>query len=270
MRVCNSNLKTLFFWGFLIRINIMSHPRFLIRAFSVLLFGCSGDLTDMTTEIVSDTSSSGKIDEDSSSSISSTTTLETSGGEDTSSSSGIIPDRIVFVTSKAFNPDQFEEYVPGDLNGIEGADLVCQSYAHSADIPNSENFRAWLSDGKNSPSTRFVHSTGRYVRTDGVVIAEDWEELTSGQIQAPINLTENGDLVGLPQDTSKGDVPVWTGTLEDGTSVEAKFTCKGWSEGTTYKARYGYSLETDLGWTNYLPGLGTCSGGGHLYCFEAI
>src|SRR5262245_61095552 len=78
----------------------------------------------------------------------------------------------------------------GDLGGIAGADAICQSLAHAADLPGT--YRAWLSDGNASPSTRFSRSTAPYTLVDGTLIAGNWNELTGGALQHAIDLAETG------------------------------------------------------------------------------
>ena len=72
----------------------------------------------------------------------------------------------VFVTSTRYT---------GDLGGIPGADEKCQSHADAAGLAGT--FLAWISDGVDSPATRFARSAEPYVRTDGTKIAEDWDDL---------------------------------------------------------------------------------------------
>ena len=81
----------------------------------------------------------------------------------------------------------------GAMGGLDGADAKCQALAAAAGLPGT--FRAWLSDSTGSPSTRFTQSTLRYVRVDGVKVADDWADLTDATklLYAPINVTENGD-----------------------------------------------------------------------------
>ena len=79
----------------------------------------------------------------------------------------------------------------GNLGGLAGADAKCDLLASNAGLTGT--FRAWLSDGIDSPDTRFLKAGNPYVLVDNTtVIASDWTDLTSGSIQAPINLTELG------------------------------------------------------------------------------
>src|SRR5205814_720512 len=69
----------------------------------------------------------------------------------------------------------------GNLGGLAGGDALCQAGAAARRLPGT--YRAWLSDGTNSPSTRFARSKGPYVQPDGIVIARSWNDLTDGSLQ---------------------------------------------------------------------------------------
>ena len=121
--------------------------------------------------------------------------------------------KTVFVTSAQFN---------GNLGGLTGADDKCQAEANGpASIVPSGTYLAWLSDGTDSPDTRFTKSSHPYVLPDGTKIAEDYTDLTDGQILHPINIDSTGKALGLRK--------FWTGTNADGTSSDQLVTCDGWT-----------------------------------------
>ena len=63
-------------------------------------------------------------------------------------------EKTVFVTSERFN---------GNLGGLKGADDKCQAQAEDpASIVPSGTYLAWLSDGTESPDTRFTKSSHPY------------------------------------------------------------------------------------------------------------
>jgi hypothetical protein len=91
----------------------------------------------------------------------------------------------VFVTSQRFSgyfvseADSFADCA--DLeDGIEAADCICQELAESAEPPLDGSYKAWVSDSEaiNSPVVRFVKSIFPYVRVDGMIVAENWIDLT--------------------------------------------------------------------------------------------
>ena len=123
-------------------------------------------------------------------------------------------ERTVFVTKANFK---------SDMGGLTGADAKCQAEADDpASIVPSGTYLPWLSDGHDSPDTRFTKSSHPYVRPDGAKIAENYTDLTDGSILNTISIDTTGKTVGQN--------PFWTGTNEDGTTAQAFRTCTGWMD----------------------------------------
>ncbi|MCA9876161.1 MAG: hypothetical protein KC442_00200, partial [Thermomicrobiales bacterium] len=102
----------------------------------------------------------------------------------------------VFVSSDFFTG--------GEIGGLTGADAKCQSLADAAGL--SGIFKAWLSDGNQSPDTRFSFFSGPWRlppnAVDGgdlpPVVATDLEDLTTCGatcLKHPINRTETGEIL---------------------------------------------------------------------------
>ena len=170
----------------------------------------------------------------------------------------VFTEMIVFVTSTVYD---------GDLGGLAGADLKCQTQAVAAGLPGT--YKAWLSDLTIDASQRMSHSTVPYVRVDGYIIADNWDDLvgSGGVIENEINVTEFGDVV------NPGDA-VWTATGYAGQLFGD--TCKDWTDSTTGEAMVGDPLQTTRQWTEaltwpslpgYIPAQ-SCSSFQHLYCFQ--
>ena len=168
--------------------------------------------------------------------------------------------RVAFVTSSTIRGDQ--------IGGLSGGDTICQSEAASAGL--SGTFRAWLSESQesaspDSPSTTFLQSPVPYITTRGLVVADDWTDLTDGTLDNPIDHDPNGEKVGGG---------VWTGTNTDGSSaLVATETCNEWMVGGTLGV-FGQSSTALPGqqigspWTR-VPGSGAgCGTSLRLYCFE--
>jgi hypothetical protein len=155
----------------------------------------------------------------------------------------------VFVTSTTHQ---------GDLGGLAGADAICQARAGEAGLPGT--YLAWLSDDAASPATRFpTHSAGPYELVDGTTIADDWADLTSGDLDAPINLTETG---GSPGDESEA----WTHTEADGTASFG-VPCNNWTSNSSEDyAAAGTVSATGAEWTRF--GGDRCQFSDHLYCVQ--
>ena len=138
--------------------------------------------------------------------------------------------RLVFVTSEVFD---------GNLGGLAGADAHCQRLASDAGHPGA--YRAWLSDGRDSPSTRFTRSPGPYVLVDGTVVADSYADFTDGTLDNPIALTERGadPPASSDNDCNKGTpTAVWTGSAANGGGIpsNASQRCQDWTsaEGNGY------------------------------------
>jgi cysteine-rich repeat protein len=109
--------------------------------------------------------------------------------------------KFVFVTSITYT---------GNLGGLDGADAKCNARAAVAGIGGT--YRAWLSDITGSPSTRMSKAGGPYRLVNGTVVANNWADLTDGNLITAINLTELGTLPPQPTFCGPGNTPVWTNT----------------------------------------------------------
>ncbi|MEM1181734.1 MAG: hypothetical protein AAGM22_25545 [Acidobacteriota bacterium] len=157
--------------------------------------------------------------------------------------------RTVFVSSATYS---------GDLGGFAGADARCQGLADDAGLDG--RYRAWLGDRltDESPNRRFER-LGSFRRVDGAVIAEDWRDLTDGDLRHPIQVTELG--------TTLSSGLVWTHVKPNGEEESTTFSCSSWDSaaggGTT-----GELSRSDGGWTsgNFIA----CTSPSRLYCFEQL
>jgi hypothetical protein len=174
--------------------------------------------------------------------------------------------RTVFITSVAY---------AGDLGGLSGADLTCKNLAAAAGLADATLFRAWLSDGLNSPATRFDYvadiSGNPYLLLDGRVLADSFSELVESGPRTGISITETGETLT--------DVRAWTNTSVFGEVFSPVDHCNGWlSADGNEQTRCGYNaLAQEMGpawetWKSerYWTSTGTfaCDYKRHLYCFE--
>ena len=175
----------------------------------------------------------------------------TSGGG-TSEVLRLLSPKRVFVTEDVFG---------SNLGGLAGADAKCQAAADAAGL--DATFMAWLSDGLESPGTRFITlSIGPYITVDGATVAGSYGDLTDGSVNVSIDKTETGAPVG-------GRRTVWTNTTFAGssTSDRANETCDFWNwQGVSLSGHRGELVLTDQNWTQ--AGLTACFLEVHLYCFE--
>jgi hypothetical protein len=174
----------------------------------------------------------------------------------------------------------------GSFGGLAGADGICQSLAEGSLATGSGEYKAWLSDGANSPSNglRFTHSTVPYQLVDGTEVASSYADLTTysaGGVfaNAAIALDQNGNPVWPldPIDTPTNPAAkVWTGT---NTAGESKYTgvgfdtnCKNWSSesdtiwGLTGQTYNHFSNGSGHQWVAVSHR--KCDESHRLYCFE--
>ena len=143
----------------------------------------------------------------------------------------------------------------GDLNGIAGADKICQGLANNAGLAGL--YKAWISIPTSSPAqTRFVKSTVPYFRVDGIKVAENWEDLIDGELDAPINLTENNVVLS-------GTDKVMTSTFANGYSSAGK-NCNNWTSSSIHSNTLMGEYLDDYRWTGSCFSL--CSIPSRLYC----
>jgi len=160
----------------------------------------------------------------------------------------------VFITSTSYY---------GDLGGLVGADAKCQNSADSANLGGE--WKAWLSDNNTTASSRHIHSTDSYVRLDGLVVANNWEDLTDGTLQNAINIDEFG--------RNMNSWGIWTNTQIDGTLMNyGSASCNNWE--SAIDGTYGHlgcninisTPVTDSYWT--WNSSDYCSSTYPLYCIE--
>jgi len=136
---------------------------------------------------------------------------------------------------------------------------LCHFQATAAGIKGV--FKPWLSGTEQGIDSDFTQATVPYFRTDGVKIADNWEDLTQCDgnnntgpcLDAPINKDQFIRTVYMP---------VWTGTTIEG--APSAYNCGNWQSNNV--GFTGESSSSDHGWTqsNY----GQCSTKLPIYCFE--
>ncbi|MCC6601400.1 MAG: hypothetical protein IT223_12115 [Crocinitomicaceae bacterium] len=134
--------------------------------------------------------------------------------------------KVIFVTNSSYDSNQSPAQ----------RDAACQYEAGLANL--SGTFKAWVSNGgsNNVPST----SGYLYQRSDGALIAYDWNDLVDGTIASPINLTAGFITYN---DT------VFTGLSASG--LVTANTCSDWtSTSNSVTGTFGLTMTMNSSWTN--------------------
>jgi hypothetical protein len=172
-----------------------------------------------------------------------------------------------------------------DLNGLAGADGLCQGLAIAAGA-GDRTWRAYLStinsDGSGAVNARDRIGSGPWYNANGVMVAESVADLHSdnNKLSKENSLTEKGDVVN-----GRGDRPnmhdIITGSNLDGTafSGEGYNNCNNWTSSGEGSVQVGHHDRTGGGqnptsW-NSAHGSRGCSqenlqgsgGNGLFYCF---
>ena len=173
---------------------------------------------------------------------------------------------VLFVSLKRFT---------GDLGGPAGADEIC---AHAGDqsikLPwaeqNNTIFRAWIADPECPLDRRFPHVDRPYVRLDGEVIADDWDDFVDGLEPGSAAMNEYG--LWLEE---AYNFRVWTAVDGDGTDVEqtAARSCNYWTlSGDSFFGAVGKADLGGLAWSQWRTGgepvVQGCHKEAHLYCLQ--
>ena len=159
------------------------------------------------------------------------------GGSSTDTDAPPVDANFVFVTSQPISP--------GELGGLEQADLICAEFADAEGLPGE--YVAWLSDQTTDAWERLSGARG-WVRLDGRPFADRPADIQSNRLYYPVTLDESGAEVR--------DAFVVTGTASGG--LASGTDCSGWSDlaGTYQKGVVG-ALGSE--WT---------AGGGPLPCSQ--
>ena len=159
----------------------------------------------------------------------------------------------VFVTSTTIGPQ-------AAFGGISVADAECNARANAASLGGT--WMAWLSDSTTSPAARFIQFNRPYTLVNGVMIANDWADLTDGSLLTGIGADEYGVTVS--------NAEVWTATFPTGAS-QGGSPCDDWTRNNSAPpyVYVGISGHADSTWTTVYTQF--CDRNFvHLYCFEMV
>jgi len=174
--------------------------------------------------------------------------------------------KTIFFTSETFD---------GNLGGLAGADEKCQTAASTAGLTGT--YKAWLSDSITAVKDRLSHGTVPYVRTDGVVVANNWNDLTDGTLKEQIVCDENRQCYFV--DIDNYWIPIWTDSTAAGNrdcncndgldpTPYLTTTCLNWTTNSNvYSGSVGNGTASDSDWTNVFD-WSNCNTLRSLICLE--
>jgi len=163
----------------------------------------------------------------------------------------------------------------GDLGGRAGADEICRlAGKYSIKMPwpmdNNTIFRAWIADPTCPVTHRFPHSDLPYVRLDGKVIANGWNDFVNGLKSGDASMNEYGIVINKDY-----VLQAWTALDGDGSKISnaAARSCNYWKlEGDAF---FGSVGRVDLGGKNWSqwksggqPVTRGCHKEAHIYCLQ--
>jgi hypothetical protein len=159
----------------------------------------------------------------------------------------------VFISSETYT---------GNLGGLAGADAKCQALADAEGIPGT--YMAWLSDSTASPATRFpTKSSSPYKLLNGDKLANNWADLTDGQLETLFTVTDAG-----PEPPSGPGQHTWTATLQTGQKSGSH--CNNWTTAATevsgFTGYHRHATQPTGRWTAYDDR--PCNAELHLYCVQ--
>ncbi|GJM14917.1 MAG: hypothetical protein DHS20C13_02440 [Thermodesulfobacteriota bacterium] len=157
----------------------------------------------------------------------------------------------VFVTSTSTD---------GDFGGLAAADTICNTLASNAGLLGT--YKAWLSDDSASPSTRFTQATVPYVLVNGTQIADDWTDLTDGDIDNLLDRDELGNQIITNS--------VATHTDSDGaqTTGPPPSNCSNWTSTSGNFNGVGATTVTNGNWSGNGGTVSNCTTDHTFYCFQ--
>jgi len=156
----------------------------------------------------------------------------------------------VFVTSNKYD---------GNLGGVSGAHQKCNIVATNEGLQNSSEslFKAWIaSSDSNDPESDHNHYNVPYCNMHNEVIATDWNQLTSGDLEVAIKYKEDGS-ISLDS--------VWTAVKKEGTySSNTICDCDAWTD----SSRSGWCGDAAAWWYRWTHWFKSpCYHKLPLYCF---
>jgi hypothetical protein len=150
---------------------------------------------------------------------------------------------------------------PGKLNGLGGADEMCNTMARGGGLPG--RYAAWLSSSSETAFKRV--GAGGWIRPDGRPFARDQKSLSDPTLLTvfyPPRLTEKGTDLGNVR------IPVATGSGPDGYGIPGTTGyCKDYTTGEGTLSAGDASSGSSV-WSRNVEDPSGCNSEQRLYCFR--
>lgn len=199
-------------------------------------------------------------------------------------------ERRAFTTSMPGTADFSSWGASGGLDGVDGADAICQTLAAEASLDNPQNFVAWISDTSDDAYCRLHGLSGKrsnncglgslpvdagpWLRTDDYPFADaaPWVFGSTGTVWGPLAVNEHGAALPVqPNGNFVFTASSSMGILQDNS---ARSTCEDWTttSATPNQTMTGRAQSTTGLWstTIQLEHQCQCDGSCHLYCLERL
>jgi hypothetical protein len=168
------------------------------------------------------------------------------------------PEKYVFTTVSTYQ---------GNFS-VAQADIICQQAAAAASLPNGL-YKAWVSTLASSPSGWALDDAVWRLRgNEDTAVAYSRNELFSGELAAPINRDEYGQLLTSNWSCNNTvEFPVWTATSEAGNPSGPD--CMAWTSNVDQNnGGVGNAGVSDKDWSSGGGCTLPCSTSLPLYCFQ--
>lgn len=164
-----------------------------------------------------------------------------------------------FVTSSTFTGDLGASLLAGGNSGVAAGDAICRNVAGAAGLEDAQSFKVYLSF-VSDPAAHFDND-GPWDRIDGVTFADSFQQMVAGPVHAPLNITENGDVVNGGY--------AWNGMYADGRP--AFQNCENWTTPSQVIDGWAAVLNTTAPhWPPSWSGSFSCDYAAALFCLSDV
>lgn len=191
--------------------------------------------------------------------------------------------RLAFTTSVLGNGNLGSWADAGGQIGLLAADQICQARASAANLPDAEQFVAWLSDRNDDAYCRLLDMKGKradncglsgllpnagpWERTDGTPFAQSLTHLVKGRVLSPLLYSEFGLPISSPFESFTATTVAGTLNAEFGPFPDCQMWSSSMPDPVGAFAPVGMSSGTTASWTDS-GGAVSCDASRRLMCMQ--